>query len=69
MKLMKSWSISAILTFQDHGWTIANGSLDYSLFYNDLLQLIEKGNVKLSKSITSTLTLKYNHINYMIQSY
>ena len=28
--------------FQDHGWTFANGSLDCSLFYKDLLNLIHK---------------------------
>ena len=44
--------------FQNHGWTFVNGSLDCSLFYKDMLHLIEKGNVKLT-SITS----RYNHIN------
>ena len=28
--------------FQDHGWTLANGSLDCSLFYKDLLHLLNK---------------------------
>ena len=27
--------------FQDHGWTFANGSHDCSLFYKDLLHLIQ----------------------------
>ena len=49
--------------FQDHGWTFPNGSLDFSLFYKDLLHLIEKGNVKLAKAIPFTITLRYNHIN------
>ena len=49
--------------FQDHGWTFANGSLDCSLFYEDMLHLIEKGNVKLAKSITLSITSRYNHIN------
>ena len=49
--------------FQDHGWTFANGSLDCSLFYKDLLHLIEQGNVKLAKSITLTITSRCNHTN------
>ena len=49
--------------FQDHGWTFANGSLDCSLFYKDMHHLIEKGNVKLAKSITLSITSRYNHIN------
>ena len=49
--------------FQDNGWTFANGSLDCSLFYKDMLHLIEKGNVKLAKSITLSITSRYNHIN------
>ena len=49
--------------FQDHEWTFANGSLDCSLFYKDLLHLIEKGNNKLTKSITLTITSRYNYIN------
>ena len=40
-----------------------NGSLDFSLFYKDLLHLVEKGNVKLAKAIPFTITLRYNHIN------
>ena len=49
--------------FQDHGWTFANGSLDCSLFYKDLLHLIEQGNIKLAKSITLTITSQYKDIN------
>ena len=49
--------------FQDHGWTFANGSLDCSLFYKDLLHLIEQGNIKLAKSITLTITSRYKDIN------
>ena len=41
---------------QDHGWTLSNGSLDFSLFYKDSLHFAEQGNVKLAKSIVSTLT-------------
>ena len=49
--------------FQDHGWTFANGFLDCSLFYKDLLHLIEQGNIKLAKSITLTVTSRYKDIN------
>ena len=42
--------------FQDHGWTFANGSLDCSLFYKDLLHLIKQGDIKLAKSVTLTIT-------------
>ena len=49
--------------FQDHGWTFANGSLDCSLFYKDLLHLIEQGNIKLAKSITLTITSRYKDSN------
>ena len=49
--------------FQDHGWTFANGSLDCSLFYKDLLHLIEQGNIKLTKSIKLIITLRYKDIN------
>ena len=49
--------------FQDHGWTFANGSLDCSLFYKDLLHLIEQGNIKLAKSITLTITSRYKDVN------
>ena len=49
--------------FQDHGWTFANGSLDCSLFYIDLLHLIEQSNIKLAKSITLTITSRYKDIN------
>ena len=49
--------------FQDQGWTFVNGSLDCSLFYKDLLHLIEQGNIKLVKSITLTTTSRYKDIN------
>ena len=49
--------------FQDHGWTFTNGSLDCYLLYKDMLHLIEKGNVKLGKSITLSITSRYSHIN------
>ena len=72
----EGWSVNRVLInevneilagfafiFQDHGWTFANGSLDCSLFYKDMLPLTEKGNVKLAKSITLSITSRYNHIN------
>ena len=49
---------------QDHGWTLPNGSLDCFLFYKDSLHLAEHGNVKLAKSIVSTLTPQINQINF-----
>ena len=49
--------------FKDHGWTFANSSLDYSLFYKDLLHVIKKGNFKLVNSITLAITSRYNHNN------
>ena len=49
--------------FQDHGRSFANVSLDCSLFYKYLLHLIEQGNVKLAKSISLTISSRYNHIN------
>ena len=52
-----------VFIYQDHGWAFANGSFDCSLFYKDLLHLMEQGNVKLAKSITLTITSQYNHIN------
>ena len=48
--------------FQDHGWAFANGSLDCSLLYKDLLHLIEQGSIKLAKSITLTITSRYKDI-------
>ena len=42
--------------FQNQGWTFANGSLDCSLSYKDLLHLIKQGDIKLAKSVTLTIT-------------
>ena len=53
---------------QDHGWTLPNGSLDCSLFCEDSLHLAEQGNVKLAKSIVSTLTLQNNQINFSFKN-
>ena len=62
--LKYQWNINGFtFIFQDHGWTFANGSLDCSLFYQDLLHLIEQGNIKLAKSITLTITSRYKDVN------
>ena len=49
-----------VFIVQDNGWTLPNGSLDCSIFYKDSLHLVEQGNVKLAKSIVSTLTAQNN---------
>ena len=45
---------------QSKGWTLDNGTLDFSLFYSDGLHLVQKGNLKLGKpilkAIDSTIT-------------
>ena len=48
---------------QDYGWTLPNGSLGCSLFYKDILHLFEQWNVKLAKSMVSTLTARSYQIN------
>ena len=53
-----------VFIVKDHGWTLLNGSLYCSLFYKDSLHLAEQGNVKLAKSIVSTLTAQNNQINF-----
>ena len=40
---------------QSKGWALDNGTLDFSLFYSDGLHLIEKGNLKLGKSILKVI--------------
>ena len=35
----------------NNGWTLNNGTLDCSLFYSDALHLVDKGNLRLGKSI------------------
>ena len=57
-----------VFIVQDHGWTLPNGSLHCSLFYKDPLHLVEQGNVKLAKSIVSTLTAQNNQINFLFRS-
>ena len=39
---------------KEQGWTDNNDALDPSLFYQDKLHLIQKGNIKLSESIITT---------------
>ena len=50
------------IVFQDHGWTLPNGSLDCFLSYKDSLHLVEQGNVKPAKSIVLMLTPRINQI-------
>ena len=51
--------------FQDYAWTFANGSLDCSLFYQDLFHFIEQDNVNLAKSVSLTMfsLSLYNYFN------
>ena len=39
----------------NNGWTLNNGTLDFLLFYSDALHLVEKGNLKLGKSILKAI--------------
>ena len=36
---------------ENNGWSLNNGTVDFSLFYSDALHLIKRGNLKLGKSI------------------
>ena len=45
---------------QNNGWTLNNGTLDFSLFYSDALHLVEKGNLKLGKSILKAIDSNSN---------
>ena len=40
---------------QSKGWALHNGTLDFSLFYSDDLHLVQKGNLKLGKSILKAI--------------
>ena len=40
---------------QDTDWTLANGSLNPEPFYSDKINLVEKGNLKLSKSVRKSI--------------
>ena len=52
--------MALLLYSKDHGWTFANDSLDWFLFYKDLLHLILPNR---AKSITLTITSRYKDIN------
>ena len=54
-----------VFIVQDHGWTLPNGSLECFLFYKDFLHLVEQGNVKLAKSVVSTLIPQINQIKFL----
>ena len=40
---------------QSKGWTLDNGTLDFSLFCSDGLHIVQKGNLKLGKSILKAI--------------
>ena len=44
----------------NNGWTLNNGALDFLLFYSDGLHLVEKGNLKLGKSILKAIDSNSN---------
>ena len=41
-------------------WMLNNGALDFSLFYSDSLHLVEKGNLKLGKSVLKAIDSNSN---------
>ena len=45
---------------QNNGWTLNNGTLVFWLFYSDALHLVEKGNLKLGKSILKAIDSNSN---------
>ena len=45
---------------QNSGWTLNNGALNFSLFFSDGLHLVEKGNLKLGKSILKAIDSNSN---------
>ena len=49
---------------QNSGWTLNNGALNFSLFFSDGLHLVEKGNLKLGKSILKAIDSNSNAIPY-----
>ena len=40
-----------------HKWTTAGGILNMNLYYKDKLHLVEKGNEKLAKAITTAFNV------------
>ena len=49
---------------QNNGWKLDNGELDYSLFYSDALDLVEKGNLKFGKIILKAIDSNSNATPY-----
>ena len=49
---------------QNSGWTLNNGALNFSLFFSDGLHLVEKGNLKLGKSIVKATDSNSNANSY-----
>ena len=45
---------------QSSEWILSNGALDFSLFYSDSLYLVEKGKLKLGKSILKAINSNSN---------
>ena len=57
-----------VFIVQDHVWILSNGPYDCFPFYEDSLHLVKKGNVKLAKSIVSTVTAQNNLINFSFKN-
>ena len=51
---------------QNNRWALNNGALDFSLFYSDGLHLVEKGNLKLGKSILKAINSNSNVNPYKV---
>ena len=49
---------------QNSGWTLNNGALNFSLFFSDGLNLVQKGNLKLGKSILKAIDSNSNENPY-----
>lgn len=52
---------------QCSGWIRNNENLDYLLFYNDSLNLVEKGNTKLKKSILKGKETNLPNYDYLLR--
>ena len=67
--LLKSKSLVKSFHFinQNNGWTLNNGTLDFSLFYSDALHLVQKGNLKLGKSVLKAIDSNSSANPYKIQ--
>jgi len=55
----------------EQNWTLNNNNIDESLFYQDYLHLIERGNEKLSRSIINSIysIKRKSHLNHKTNSY